>query len=75
MVHFSTGTEHERFLDLLAGAWREQQRQRGGTGGDQFPLVVAADEEDPGAEQCTKLFTNINKMWEPLVSAAMGYPY
>ena len=40
---------------------------------DLFPITVL-DEDDLIAEQCTTLYMDINRAWEPLLSAAMGYP-
>lgn len=40
---------------------------------DLFPIAVL-DEDDLIAEQCTILYMDINRSWEPLLSAALGYP-
>lgn len=40
---------------------------------DLFPITVL-DEDDIIAEQCTMLYMDINRSWEPLLSAALGYP-
>lgn len=40
---------------------------------DLFPVTIL-DEDDIVSEQCTKLYMDINRAWEPLLSAALGYP-
>uniref|UniRef100_A0A1B0GIF2 Uncharacterized protein n=1 Tax=Lutzomyia longipalpis TaxID=7200 RepID=A0A1B0GIF2_LUTLO len=40
---------------------------------EQFPVVLISDEDSIG-QHCTRLFGDINKSWEPLLSAALGYP-
>lgn len=69
MVHFATESEQERFLSKLKEVWRAKTKDV-----EEFPLQRIIEEEDPFGEHCTKLFTDINKMWDPLVTAALGYP-
>lgn len=68
VVHFATESEHERFLSKLKEVWRAKTKDV-----SEFPLQ-RVDVEDTFAEHCTKLFMDINKMWDPLVAAALGYP-
>lgn len=69
VVHFATESEHERFLEKLTEVWRART-------GDvtEFPLHRVVEGEDSLAEHCTKLFADINRMWDPLVTAALGHP-
>lgn len=70
VVHFATESEHERFLSQLKEVWRVRVNDV-----EEFPLQRVADEGgDSFAEHCTRLFTEINRMWDPLVTAALGYP-
>lgn len=70
VVHFATASEHDRFLASLQDVWRIKTKDV-----EEFPLQrVVDDGQDTFAEHCTKLFTDINKMWDPLVTAALGYP-
>lgn len=39
-----------------------------------FPVCILS-EDDPLADHCARLFRDINKSWELLVAAALGYPY
>lgn len=70
VVHFATESEHERFLAKLQEVWRVKTNEDGAA----FPLHRVVEGEDTMAEHCTKLFTDINRMWDPLVTAALGYP-
>lgn len=70
VVHFATESEHERFLATLQQVWRAKTKERD----VEFPLQRLGEAEDTLAEHCTKLFTEMNRMWDPLVAAALGYP-
>lgn len=77
VVHFATESEHERFLTKLEEVWRARTLTDGDERpavGELFPLQRLVEGEDTMAEHCTKLFTDINRMWDPLVTAALGYP-
>lgn len=69
VVHFATESEHERFLAKLEEVWRARTKAVA-----EFPLQRVVEGEDSLADHCTKLFTDINRMWDPLVAAALGYP-
>ncbi|XP_053969439.1 uncharacterized protein LOC128871596 [Anastrepha ludens] len=66
VIFFASSSEMQRFLRLLEQLWQAKNN-------DLFPITVL-DEEDLIAEQCTMLYMDINRAWEPLLSAAMGYP-
>ncbi|GAB0093728.1 uncharacterized protein DMENIID0001_089020 [Sergentomyia squamirostris] len=66
VIFFATHSEMRRFLSMLERMWQAKKE-------DQFPVTLISD-EDPIGEHCTKLFGEINKSWEPLLSAALGYP-
>lgn len=56
----------QRFLRMLEQLWQAKNN-------DLFPVTIL-DEDDIVSEQCTKLYMDINRAWEPLLSAALGYP-
>ncbi|XP_037821636.1 serine-rich adhesin for platelets isoform X4 [Lucilia sericata] len=66
VIFFASSTEMQRFLRLLEKLWQAKNN-------DLFPITVL-DEDDIIAEQCTMLYMDINRSWEPLLSAALGYP-
>ncbi|KAM7363253.1 pleckstrin homology domain-containing protein pruning defect 1 isoform 2-T4 [Cochliomyia hominivorax] len=66
VIFFASSTEMQRFLRLLEQLWQTKNT-------DLFPITVL-DEDDIIAEQCTMLYMDINRSWEPLLSAALGYP-
>ncbi|XP_050341084.1 uncharacterized protein LOC126767648 isoform X2 [Bactrocera neohumeralis] len=66
VIFFASSSEMQRFLRLLEQLWQAKNN-------DLFPITVL-DEDDLIAEQCTTLYMDINRAWEPLLSAAMGYP-
>ncbi|XP_059619926.1 uncharacterized protein LOC132263924 [Phlebotomus argentipes] len=66
VIFFATNSEMRRFLSMLERMWQAKKD-------DQFPVTLISDEDLVG-EHCTKLFGEINKSWEPLLSAALGYP-
>lgn len=66
VVFFASSSEMQRFLRQLEQLWQAKNN-------DLFPITVL-DEDDLIAEQCTTLYMDINRAWEPLLSAAMGYP-
>ncbi|XP_037955869.1 uncharacterized protein LOC119686490 isoform X2 [Teleopsis dalmanni] len=66
VIFFSSSSEMQRFLRLLEQLWQSKNN-------DLFPITVL-DEDDLIAEQCTMLYIDINRSWEPLLSAALGYP-
>ncbi|XP_017463464.1 PREDICTED: uncharacterized protein LOC108356870 isoform X1 [Rhagoletis zephyria] len=66
VIFFASSSEMQRFLRLLEHLWQAKNN-------DLFPITVL-DEDDLIAEQCTMLYMDINRAWEPLLSAAMGYP-
>ncbi|XP_011295862.1 uncharacterized protein LOC101890222 isoform X2 [Musca domestica] len=66
VIFFASSTEMQRFLRLLEQLWQAKNN-------DLFPICVL-DEDDIIAEQCTMLYMDINRSWEPLLSAALGYP-
>uniref|UniRef100_A0A1A9WRX8 PH domain-containing protein n=1 Tax=Glossina brevipalpis TaxID=37001 RepID=A0A1A9WRX8_9MUSC len=66
VIFFASSAEMQRFLRLLEQLWQAKNN-------DLFPITVL-DEDDLVAEQCTTLYMEINRSWEPLLSAALGYP-
>ncbi|XP_065091033.1 uncharacterized protein LOC135711990 isoform X2 [Ochlerotatus camptorhynchus] len=66
VVFFSTGSEQERFLSMLESIWLTKKD-------DPFPVSIVTSEDDL-YQHCSKLFLEINRSWEPLLSAALGYP-
>uniref|UniRef100_A0A6B2EHW4 Putative pleckstrin similarity domain protein n=1 Tax=Phlebotomus kandelakii TaxID=1109342 RepID=A0A6B2EHW4_9DIPT len=66
VVFFATNSEMRRFLSMLEKMWQVKKDEK-------FPVTLISDEDAIG-EHCTKLFAEINKSWEPLLSAALGYP-
>lgn len=68
VVHFATDSEHRRFLEKLEEVWRARTKEK------EFPLQQVVENGDSMAEHCTKLFMDINRVWDPLVTAALGYP-
>uniref|UniRef100_A0A1B0GIF4 PH domain-containing protein n=2 Tax=Lutzomyia longipalpis TaxID=7200 RepID=A0A1B0GIF4_LUTLO len=66
VIFFATNSEMRRFLSMLERMWQAKKEE-------QFPVVLISD-EDPIGQHCTRLFGDINKSWEPLLSAALGYP-
>ncbi|CAD6996187.1 unnamed protein product [Ceratitis capitata] len=66
VIFFASSSEMQRFLRLLEQLWQSKNN-------DLFPITVL-DEDDLIAEQCTMLYMDINRAWEPLLSAALGYP-
>ncbi|XP_067614466.1 uncharacterized protein prd1 isoform X2 [Eurosta solidaginis] len=66
VIFFASSSEMQRFLRLLEQLWRTKNN-------DLFPITVL-DEDDLIAEECTLLYMDINRAWEPLLTAALGYP-
>ncbi|TDG46963.1 hypothetical protein AWZ03_006667 [Drosophila navojoa] len=66
VIFFASSTEMQRFLRLLEQLWQAKNN-------DLFPITILDDDETI-AEQCTMLYLDINRAWEPLLSAALGYP-
>uniref|UniRef100_A0A182IVQ3 PH domain-containing protein n=1 Tax=Anopheles atroparvus TaxID=41427 RepID=A0A182IVQ3_ANOAO len=66
VVFFSTSAEQERFLSMLESIWHTKKREA-------FPASIISS-DDTVYEHCSKLFLEINRSWEPLLSAALGYP-
>uniref|UniRef100_A0A182QWB2 PH domain-containing protein n=1 Tax=Anopheles farauti TaxID=69004 RepID=A0A182QWB2_9DIPT len=66
VVFFSTSAEQERFLSMLESIWHTKKRES-------FPASIIGS-DDAVYEHCSKLFLEINRSWEPLLSAALGYP-
>ncbi|XP_053671270.1 uncharacterized protein LOC128721533 [Anopheles nili] len=66
VIFFSTSAEQERFLSMLESIWHTKKR-------DAFPASIVSS-DDPVYDHCSKLFLEINRSWEPLLSAALGYP-
>ncbi|XP_055613349.1 pleckstrin homology domain-containing family M member 2-like [Uranotaenia lowii] len=66
VVFFSTSSEQERFLSMLESTWHLKKS-------DAFPASIITSEDDL-YQHCAKLFLDINRSWEPLLSAALGYP-
>ncbi|XP_052866979.1 uncharacterized protein LOC128273103 [Anopheles cruzii] len=66
VVFFSTSAEQERFLSMLAAIWHAKKREP-------FPAAIIS-RDDTVYDHCSKLFLEINRSWEPLLSAALGYP-
>uniref|UniRef100_W4VRD0 Putative dual specificity protein kinase splb n=1 Tax=Corethrella appendiculata TaxID=1370023 RepID=W4VRD0_9DIPT len=66
VVFFSTSSEQERFLKTLESVWHGKQTKP-------FPISVV-NSDDIINEHCSKLFNEINRSWEPLLTAALGYP-
>jgi hypothetical protein len=40
----------------------------------EFPLTTISAIDDTVGEHCENLFIDINRSWEPLMTAALGYP-
>ncbi|XP_062121934.1 LOW QUALITY PROTEIN: uncharacterized protein LOC133835834 [Drosophila sulfurigaster albostrigata] len=66
VIFFASNMEMQRFLRLLEQLWQAKNN-------DLFPITIL-DDDDTLAEQCTMLYLDINRAWEPLLSAALGYP-
>ncbi|EDW59671.2 uncharacterized protein prd1 isoform X2 [Drosophila virilis] len=66
ILFFASSMEMQRFLRLLEQLWQSKNN-------DLFPITILDDDETL-AEQCTVLYLDINRAWEPLLSAALGYP-
>ncbi|XP_034487042.1 uncharacterized protein LOC117791414 isoform X2 [Drosophila innubila] len=66
VIFFASSMEMQRFLRLLEQLWQAKNN-------DLFPITIL-DDDDTLAEQCTMLYLDINRSWEPLLSAALGYP-
>lgn len=66
VVFFSTSGEQERFLSMLESIWHTKKNEA-------FPASVISS-DDAVYDHCSKLFLEINRSWEPLLSAALGYP-
>ncbi|XP_017849255.1 uncharacterized protein LOC108604340 isoform X2 [Drosophila busckii] len=66
IIFFSSSMEMQRFMRLLEQLWQAKNN-------DLFPITIM-DDEEPLAEKCTMLYLDINRAWEPLLTAALGYP-
>ncbi|XP_030374051.1 uncharacterized protein LOC115623711 [Scaptodrosophila lebanonensis] len=66
VIFFASSMEMQRFLRLLEQLWQSKNN-------DLFPITIL-DDDEALAEQCTTLYFDINRAWEPLLSAALGYP-
>ncbi|XP_058455319.1 uncharacterized protein LOC131432810 [Malaya genurostris] len=66
VVFFSTSSEQERFLSMLESIWHSKKDEP-------FPASIVTSENEL-YQHCSKLFLEINRSWEPLLSAALGYP-
>uniref|UniRef100_A0A182JQR1 PH domain-containing protein n=1 Tax=Anopheles christyi TaxID=43041 RepID=A0A182JQR1_9DIPT len=66
VVFFSTSAEQERFLSMLESIWHTKKNEA-------FPASIISS-DDAVYDHCSKLFLEINRSWEPLLSAALGYP-
>ncbi|XP_055544179.1 uncharacterized protein LOC129729556 [Wyeomyia smithii] len=66
VVFFSTSSEQERFLSMLESIWHSKKDES-------FPASIVTS-EDEVYQHCSKLFLDINRSWEPLLSAALGFP-
>ncbi|XP_055848213.1 uncharacterized protein LOC129913510 isoform X2 [Episyrphus balteatus] len=66
VIFFASSSEMQRFLRMLEHLWQAKNN-------DLFPITVL-DEDDSVSEQCTALYMDIQRSWEPLLSAALGYP-
>ncbi|EAT35064.1 AAEL012744-PA [Aedes aegypti] len=66
VVFFSTSSEQERFLSMLESIWLTKKDEP-------FPASIVISQDDL-YQHCSKLFLEINRSWEPLLSAALGYP-
>ncbi|BFF89006.1 uncharacterized protein DMAD_07859 [Drosophila madeirensis] len=64
VIFFASSMEMQRFLRLLEQLWQAKNN-------DLFPITILDDGDDL-AEQCTLLYIETNRAWEPLLSAAMG---
>ncbi|XP_053667643.1 uncharacterized protein LOC128717992 [Anopheles marshallii] len=65
VVFFSTSAEQERFLAMLESIWHSKKSEA-------FPASIISS-DDAVYDHCSKLFLEINRSWEPLLSAALGY--
>uniref|UniRef100_A0A182PC33 PH domain-containing protein n=1 Tax=Anopheles epiroticus TaxID=199890 RepID=A0A182PC33_9DIPT len=66
VVFFSTSAEQERFLSMLESIWHSKKNEA-------FPASIISS-DDAVYDHCSKLFLEINRSWEPLLSTALGYP-
>ncbi|XP_017011768.2 uncharacterized protein prd1 [Drosophila takahashii] len=64
VIFFASSMEMQRFLRLLEQLWQSKNN-------DLFPITLL-DDGDSLAEQCTQLYMDTNRAWEPLLSAALG---
>ncbi|KAH8295207.1 hypothetical protein KR018_008710 [Drosophila ironensis] len=65
VIFFASSMEMQRFLRLLEQLWQAKNN-------DLFPITIL-DDGDTLAEQCTELYVDTNRAWEPLLSAALSY--
>ncbi|KAH8243189.1 hypothetical protein KR032_005244 [Drosophila birchii] len=64
VIFFASSMEMQRFLRLVEQLWQSKNN-------DLFPITIL-DDGDTLAEQCTQLYVDTNKAWEPLLTAALG---
>ncbi|XP_070137270.1 uncharacterized protein prd1 isoform X2 [Drosophila bipectinata] len=65
VIFFASSMEMQRFLRLLEQLWQAKNN-------DLFPITIL-DDGDVLAEQCTELYVDTKRAWEPLLSAALGH--
>lgn len=68
VLFFVTHSEQSRFLSTLRQLWQDKI-----TDNTEFPVVLVPETDSFGS-LCTKQFHEINRSWEPLISASLGYP-
>ncbi|XP_037036951.1 uncharacterized protein LOC119074782 [Bradysia coprophila] len=66
VIFFATNSDLRRFLTMLETMWQSKNNAP-------FPISILPD-NDPIGKQCSDLFFDLNKSWDPLISAALGYP-
>ncbi|KAJ6636173.1 Pleckstrin likey domain-containing family M member 2 [Pseudolycoriella hygida] len=66
VIFFATNSDLRRFLTMLETMWQSKNNAP-------FPISILPD-SDPIGKQCSDLFIDLNKSWDPLISAALGYP-
>lgn len=66
VIFFATNSDMRRFLTMLETLWQSKYDAP-------FPVSILKDDDLIG-KHCSDLFLDINKSWDPLISAALGYP-
>lgn len=87
VVFFATNSDMRRFLTMLETLWQSKNNVSslfkppiifyvnilyGSFQDSPFPISNLTD-ADPIGKHCSDLFVDINRSWDPLISAALGY--